>query len=431
MPTFSYTAMDAMGVEKTGTLDAVNQASAIDRLRGMALFPTCLREIEASIQGEVRTVPRSPRRTAASPHARKTGKSHFLLGGGVKPKVLTVFTRQLATLVEAGLPLLRGLNVLQRQERNPVLKAALESLSEDLESGCTFSEALYKHPRVFNKLYINMVKAGEVGGVLEVTLNRLAQFMEKAERIKGKVKSAMFYPIAVMIIASGILSFLMIQIVPKFEEIFRDLLGPDSLPPFTQFVLGLSRSMKDHFLVLLAGLAGLAIGLKLYRGTEKGAVAIDRLKLALPVFGNLICMTSIARFSRTLGTLLQSGVPILQALQIVKDTSGNRVIANAVARVHDSVKEGESIVRPLEASGAFPPMVVSMIDVGETTGALPDMLMKIADIYEEEVDNAIGAAVSLLEPAMIVFLAVVVGGIVIALFLPLIVLIKDLGQTPS
>jgi type IV pilus assembly protein PilC len=428
MPKFSYTALDSKGTEKIGTLDAESPAAAISRLREMALFPTAVEEIEASLQDKpaVAPLPSAGRREAP----RRPGRAHspIILSGGVRPKTLCIFTRQLATLVDAGLPLLRGLNVLQRQETNLVLKAALESLSEDLESGSTFSEALYKHPRIFSKLYINMVKAGEVGGVLEVTLTRLAQFMEKAERIKGKVKSAMFYPIAVLVIASAIMSFLMLKIVPKFEDIFRDFFTTESLPGFTQLVLGISRWMSGHFMLIAGCIAGLLIGLKLIAKTERGALLLDRFKLSLPVVGKLIRMTAIARFSRTLGTLLQSGVPILQALQIVKDTSGNRVVAEAIGRVHDSVKEGESIVHPLEASRVFPPMVVSMVDVGENTGALPDMLMKIADVYEDEVDNAISAAVSLLEPVMIIFLAIVVGSIVIALFLPLVELIKRAGQ---
>jgi type IV pilus assembly protein PilC len=425
--------MDSKGAEKNGALEADSQASAINRLREMGLFPTNLQE-EGAKKAEGATTPQAGGKgLPGKPAKGKGGMSIDLsfLGGGVKPKTLCIFTRQLATLVDAGLPLLKGLNVLQRQERNPVLKACLGNLAEALESGSTFSEALYQHPKIFNKLYINMVKAGEVGGVLEVVLNRLAQFMEKAEKIKGKVKSASFYPIAVVVIASAILSFLMVKIVPKFEEIFKDLLGGESLPEFTQVVLGISRVIKDHFIAVVGTIAGLIIGLKLFGKTDKGGAVLDRIKLSMPVVGELLRMTAIANFSRTLGTLLQSGVPILQALQIVKDTSGNRVIADAIGQVHDSVKEGESIIQPLEASKVFPPMVISMIDVGETTGALPDMLTKIADIYEEEVDNAIGAAVSLLEPAMIVFLAVVVGGIVVALFLPLIKIITTLGQQSS
>jgi len=432
MPTFKYTAMDAKGGEKTGAIDADHQNAAINALREKGLFPTGVSEVGGKKKEKA---PKAGAPAAKKPAAAKGGGMNINInlaalwgGSGVKPKELTVFTRQLATLVDAGLPLLRGLTVLQRQEKNAVLKNVLGELTASVESGSTFSEALYQHPKIFNKLYINMVKAGEVGGVLEVVLNRLSQFMEKAEKIKGKIKAASFYPAAVLIIAVGILSFLMIKIVPQFKTIFADMLGGTELPGFTQFVLGFSDKVKDNFLVVGGAIVGLIILLKIWGKTQSGALILDKLTLAAPVIGDLTRKSSIARFTRTLGTLVSSGVPILQALQIVKETSGNRVIADAVGKVHDSVKEGESIVQPLDASGVFPPMVVSMIDVGETTGALPDMLMKIADNYDDEVDNAIAAMVSLLEPVMIVFLALVVGSIVIALFLPLIKIITTLGQ---
>ena len=432
MPTFKYTAMDAKGGEKTGTLDADNQTAAIGSLREKGFFPTSVSEVgakkkEKESKGGSSSISKKPAASKGGGGVN-INLSSLWGGSGVKAKELAIFTRQLATLVDAGLPLLRGLTVLQRQEKNPVLKSVLGELTTSVESGSTFSEALYLHPKIFNKLYINMVKAGEVGGVLEVVLNRLSQFMEKAEKIKGKIKAASFYPAAVLVIAVGILSFLMIKIVPQFKTIFADMLGGTELPGFTTFVLGFSEKVKDNFVVVGGGLAGLVVLLKMYGKTQSGALVLDRLTLMAPVIGDLTRKTSIARFTRTLGTLIASGVPILQALQIVKETSGNRVISDAVGKVHDSVKEGENIVQPLEASGVFPPMVISMIDVGETTGALPDMLMKIADNYDDEVDNAITAMISLLEPVMIVFLALVVGSIVIALFLPLIKIITTLGQ---
>ncbi|MBI4028559.1 MAG: type II secretion system F family protein [Verrucomicrobia bacterium] len=439
MPKFTYTAMDAKGAEKKGALDADSQNGAITQLRELGLFPTNVVEVGGdkkqakATKGEEKG---SGKRSAAKSAGGKGLGTNINIsalwgGSGVKAKVLTIFTRQLATLVDAGLPLLRGLSVLQRQERNPVLKNVIGDLATAVESGSTFSEALFQHPKIFSKLYINMVKAGEVGGVLEVVLNRLSQFMEKAEKIKGKIKAAMFYPMAVLIIAVGILSFLMIKIVPQFEAIFSEMLQGVPLPAFTVFVLGFSRRIKDNALLVVGLLIALIIAVKIIGKTTAGRIVIDRLKLHAPLFGDVIRKATIARFTRTLGTLVASGVPILQALLIVRETSGNRVIANAVSKIHDSVKEGESIVQPLDASGVFPPMVVSMIDVGETTGALPDMLMKIADNYEEEVDNAISAMVSLLEPIMIVFLALIVGSIVIALFLPLIKIITTLGQDAS
>jgi type IV pilus assembly protein PilC len=341
---------------------------------------------------------------------------------------LTAFTRQLATLIDAGLPLLRGLDVLRKQEKNAVLKQTLVQLSEAVEGGSTFSEALAQHPKIFTRLYVNMVRAGEAGGVLDVTLMRLADFQEKAQKIKNKVVSAMVYPSVVILVATTILIFLMVVIVPKFQEIFRDLLSGESLPTLTQFVMGASNVIKNQFLWVLADIVGFVIFVKMAGKTVRGRFVIDKLKLNAPVFGQLIRKVSIARFSRTLGTLIASGVPILQALNIVRDTAGNAVVADAVARVHDAVKEGERIVQPLEASGVFPPMVISMVDVGEETGALPDMLMKVADVYDDEVDNAVGALTSLLEPIMIVFLAVVVGTIVIAMFLPLITVITKMGS---
>jgi type IV pilus assembly protein PilC len=273
-----------------------------------------------------------------------------------------------------------------------------------------------------------MVKAGELGGVLEVVLTRLAEFMEKAQKIKGKVIAAMFYPVAVLVVATAIMIILMIKVVPSFKSVFEGL-GTGELPAFTKLVLGISESIKDHILVTSMILAGVVILFLVFIKTKFGRHIWDKFKLKVPVFGPVVSKVAISRFTRTLGTLVSSGVPILQALTIVKETAGNVVVANAVSAVHDSVKEGETITAPLEASGVFPPMVVSMVDVGEQTGALPEMLLKIADNYDEEVDNAVSAMTSLLEPIMIVFLAIVVGSIVIAMFLPLIKLMETVGDT--
>ena len=341
-------------------------------------------------------------------------------------------------MVDAGLPLLRGLRVLGKQERNPALKGIIEELAVAIEGGSTFSEGLAQHPKTFNKLFINMVKAGEMGGVLEVVLNRLSEFMEKAEKIKGKVIAAMFYPAAVMVVAGLILLLLMVVVVPKFKQIFADMLEGEPLPGFTQVVMNISDYIKDQTIIfpswapIFPGPAvwypiAFFIFLKILAKTKFGSYWLDFGKLKAPVVGPLVSKVSISRFSRTLGTLVSSGVPILQALTIVRETSGNMVVARAVTMVHESVKEGDTITLPLETSKVFPPMVISMIDVGEQTGALPEMLMRIADNYDEEVDNAVAALTSLLEPIMIVFLAIIVGSIVIALFLPLIALIDKLG----
>ena len=428
MPKFSYVAMDSKGKETKGTLEVANQNEAVGRLKEMGFFPTKVVEVE---KGK----PDAKAKGAASAKGGKGKKGGGNLNikipglsGRVKPKVLTTFTRQLATLVDAGLPLLRGLRVLEKQEVNPTLKDIIGQLGVSIEGGSTFSEGLAQHPKVFNKLFVNMVKAGEIGGVLEVCLARLSEFMEKAEKIKGKVIAAMFYPVAVMFVAVVILAVLMVWVVPKFKDIFKDMLPGESLPGFTRFVLGVSEVIKDHFILTFIGLVVLFVSLTAFIRTRFGRRVFDKFKLNMPVMGPVISKVAISRFARTLGTLVSSGVPILQALTIVKETSGNVVIGSAVQAVHESVKEGETITAPLEASGVFPPMVISMVDVGEQTGALPEMLMKIADNFDDEVDNAVAAMTSLLEPIMIVFLAVIVGSIVIALFLPLIKLMESVGE---
>jgi len=430
MPKFSYVAMDSRGKETKGTLEVASQNEAITRIKDMGLHPTRIVEVDKPKDAKAK-----PGAKPGTAPAKGKGPNFNLvikipgLTDRVKSKVLTTFTRQLATLVDAGLPLLRGLRVLEKQERHPLLKKVIFDLSVSIEGGSTFSEALAQHPKVFNRLFVNMVKAGELGGVLEVVLNRLAEFMEKAQKIKGKVISAMFYPVAVITVAVVILGILMVYVVPKFKTIFVDLLGPgEQLPAFTRFVLGISDAIANNFLVTMSILIALFILLQVFIRTKAGRKIFDRFKLNIPVVGPVIRKVAISRFTRTLGTLVSSGVPILQALTIVKETSGNVIVADAVSAVHESVKEGETITAPLETSGVFPPMVISMVDVGEQTGALPEMLMKIADNYDDEVDNAVAAMTSLLEPIMIVFLAVVVGSIVIALFLPLITLIDKLGD---
>jgi len=427
MPRFNYVALDARGQEATGLVEAVSSNAAINQLRQAGFFPTSVvEEAIASRDGkEARQRATTIERTT-KPRAKK-GIVLFQRKK-IKSKLLMLFTRQLATLIDSGLPLLRSLNVLANQERDKVLKRTINKVADSVQSGSTFSDALALHPHVFNDLYINMVKAGEVGGVLELVLNRLAEFQEKATKIKNKVVSAMVYPIIVMTMAVGIMCFLMVFIVPKFETIFHDLLGNKPLPPVTTFVINVSGFMKNHGLVLLAAVVAVVFLYKFIGRTRAGRLAIDSFKLRMPLFGNLNRKTAISRFARTLGTLVTSGVPILQALNITRETAGNAAIARAISQVHDSVKEGESIVQPLEASRAFPPMVVSMIDVGEETGKLPEMLLKVADVYDDEVDNAVAALTSMLEPIMIVFLAVIVGTIVLALFTPLISIITGLQQ---
>ena len=430
MPKYNYVAMDQKGKETKGTLEVANQSEAIGRLKEMGYFPTKVVEADkVKEKGDAKAKSSAP----AAAGKKKGGGINIKIpgfkGGKVKSKVLTTFTRQLATLVDAGLPLLRGLRVLEKQERDRTLKRIIGELAVSIEGGATFSESLAQHPKVFNRLFVNMVKAGELGGVLEVVLNRLSEFMEKAQKIKGKVIAAMFYPVAVMVVAVGILALLMIVVVPKFEAIFKDMLEGASLPAFTRLVLGISNTIKNNLLGTVGVIFVFVIFFKIFSATKFGRRVLDKIYLKVPVMGPVVSKVAIARFTRTLGTLVSSGVPILQALTIVRETSGNVVVAEAVNAIHESVKEGETITQPLEASGVFPPIVISMVDVGEQTGALPEMLMKIADNYDEEVDNAVSAMTSLLEPIMIVFLAVIVGSIVIALFMPLIVLMDKVGDT--
>jgi type IV pilus assembly protein PilC len=425
MPKFNYVALDARGQESTGVLEAGNPNDVVAHLRQSGFFPTSVVEEGKGGPRVAKKKEKALKTTSAGPVAKKGSKPLFQKKT-VKGKTLMIFTRQLATLIDAGLPLLRGLNVLAKQEKDLVLKGTINSLADSVQGGSTFSESLAQHPRIFNKLYINMVKAGELGGVLELVLNRLAEFQEKAQKIKNKVVSAMFYPVIVLFIAIVIMAFLLVFIVPKFQQIFKDMLGDKPLPVLTQFVIDASNLVKNHLFLILGAVALIVIGYNLFSRTAAGRIFIDRFKLKMPLFGDLVRKSSISRFSRTLGTLVTSGVPILQALNITKETAGNSVIADAISKVHDSVKEGESIVQPLEASNVFPPMVISMIDVGEETGQLPEMLLKIAEVYDDEVDNAVAGITSLLEPIMIVFLAVVVGTIVIALFLPLISIISNM-----
>ncbi|HPC49032.1 MAG TPA: type II secretion system F family protein [Kiritimatiellia bacterium] len=430
MPKFAYTAVDSAGKETRGTIEAPNQSQAVAKIRGQGLFPTAIGVTGGSDGAKANPPPAGSKKSA--PSAKKSLSKmeiklpKFLLGK-VKQKDLTTLTRQLATLVDAGLPLLRGLHVLQRQTTNAALKDALAGMCESVESGSTFSESLTNYPKIFDNLYVNMVKAGEAGGVLEVVLNRLAEFAEKAAKIKNKVKSAMVYPVVVLVAAVGITGFLLVAVIPKFKDIFNDLLEGKPLPAITQFVMDASNLVMNNGLAVVAAFAALFVLFKIFAKTRFGRYLLDVSKINAPMFGSLVRRTAIARMTRTLGTLLASGVPVLQALNIVRDTTGNEVISRAMQNVHDAVKEGESMTNPLAACKVFPPMVISMVEVGEETGALPDMLTRIAETYDDEVDNAVAGLTSVIEPIMIIILAVVVGTIVIAMFMPMIQIIGSLG----
>lgn len=427
MANFQYSALDAKGEQTTGAISATTEAEAIQQLRAKGLYPTQITE-EGKGKAKGKAAPTKSKAKSSSAKPTRVGKT----GGSIKPKSLMIFTRQLATLIDSGLPLLRSLTVLEKQEPNPVLKATVSSLAESVQGGSTFSESLAQHPKIFNKLYVNMVKAGELGGVLEVVLNRLAEYQEKAQKLKNKIISAMVYPVIVMFIAVGILVFLMIFIVPKFQEMFSST--DQALPLISQIVFGMSKFFLDRpffvpNVVFVFIMVGVAIFLfNIWGKTSGGRQMIDTLKLKMPILGDIQRKSAVSRFSRTLGTLVTSGVPILQALNITRDTAGNVVISHAIEKVHEAVKEGETIVTPLQASGVFPNMVISMVDVGEETGQLPEMLLKVADVYDDEVDNAVTALTSILEPIMIVFLALIVGSVVFALFLPLIKMISTMGN---
>ncbi|MDD3154736.1 MAG: type II secretion system F family protein [Victivallaceae bacterium] len=417
MPQFNYVAVDATGKEQKGKITAANADAVAAELKKQRMFPTSIKEVV--------------NKTAASKAAGKKkggGGGGIMLGTPIiKTKELTIVTRQLAILLGAGLPLIRSLRTLEKQAKKPMTKVVLGSAADTIEGGATFAEALGQNPKTFDKLYLNMVRAGEASGAMELILDRLATFMEKASRIKGKVKSAMIYPIVVLSVAGLVTAGLMIFIVPNFKKIFDELLEGEPLPGITLFVLGISDVLKHQWYLIPTVPFGLFVFFKVLNKIPAGKFALDVAKYRMPLFGPIISRTAISRFARTLGTLMGSGVPVLNALTIVKDTSGNELVASAIQKVYDAVKDGEGIAAPLGATKIFPQMVISMVEVGEETGKLPEMMDKIANTYEEEVDNAVSALTSLIEPLMIVGLAVIVGGIVIALFMPMVKIIEKLG----
>ena len=428
MATFQYIAKDSAGNETRGTVEAGDRNSAIAAVRAQGLLPTAL--------GEVKSSSAKPKAKAPTPQKKKSGLNKDIninlklpswMRGKIKTKILTQFTRQLATLVNAGLPLMRGIEVLKRQMKDPQMVEALNGIGENIAAGGTFSESLTQYPKIFDHLYVNMVKAGEAGGVLEVVLGRLAEFAEKSEKIKNKVKGAMIYPIVVLVAAIGITAFLLVAVIPKFQQVFNDMLGGAALPPITQFVIDASGFVQHNGLQIFLAVVAFVVLMKIVGKTEKGAYFFDVLKLKMPVTGTLTQRSAVSKFTRTLGTLLSSGVPILQSLTSTRDTTGNRVLTEAIQNVHDSVKEGESMTQPLSQCKVFPPMVVSMVQVGEETGQLPDMLTRIANTYDDEVDNAVAGMTAAIEPALIIVLAVVVGTIVIAMFLPMVKIIGSVS----
>ncbi len=335
----------------------------------------------------------------------------------VKTKDIVIFTRQLSTMIDAGLPLVRGLEILATQQENPTFKKMLTQIKTDVESGSTFADALKKHPKHFDRLYRNMVAAGEIGGILDEVLRRLADYMEKAQALKAKVKGAMTYPAIVLAIAAIVLSIILIFVIPTFAKMFAEFGAALPLP--TMIVINISNFLKSYFFAIMGGIFILVFIFKKYYATDKGKYVIDKLLLKAPVFGPLIKKVAVAKFTRTLGTLINSGVPIIEALNVAAGTAGNKVVENAIRAVKASISEGRSIAQPLMESEVFPSMVVQMIAVGETTGALDAMLNKIADFYDQEVDTAVDALTSMIEPFMILFLGGTIGSIIIAMYLPI------------
>lgn len=437
MPTFQYEALDETGKQQKGSISAANSEEAITRIRSQGYFPTSVREQKArkSGGGGGGAAAGGGTATAAKP---KGGGQITINIGGVSQKQLTSFTRQLSTLQDAGLPILRSLAILAEQQKPGLLKSSLNDVHDDVSSGSTLSDAMAKHPRAFSKLYTKMIAAGEVGGVLDLILQRLADFLEKAARLKRQIISAMVYPVCVLVVAALIVLGIMIFIVPAFTEIFEDF--DVELPALTVFLIKASRWLGGPVLGeqgnpdqlipgvvwVLASPIFIYFGLKLIRKTHPGKSSTDWTLLKLPVIGSLAAKATIAKFTRTLGTLVNAGVPILDAINITSETTGNYIYAQALLKVRDSVRQGESFAEPLRQSKVCDAIVVNMLDVGEETGDLDKMLLKVADNYDEEVDTAVSGLMSLLEPIMVVVLGFIVGFIVISLFLPLVVLMESL-----
>ncbi|MEO6876438.1 MAG: type II secretion system F family protein [Opitutaceae bacterium] len=428
MPQFAYTAIEpSTGEESRGCVEGETREQAVAELktRGLALTSLVPNFSEAPRVSE-----RVEEATVAGPAHRtpkvQAGRTWAGLVHRVRRQDVMFFTRQLAVLLKAGMPIVRALEVLARPERNPVFEPAIRNMADVIRAGGNLSDGLKKYPKIFDPLFINMVKAGEAGGVLDGVLERLARLLERTERIKGRVKAALTYPVVILLVAGGILAGLMVFVVPKFEQIFSGLLRGQPLPPLTRLVIG-AGNYASHHLAVTVGLPVLGwIAWRAFRRTRTGTALMDRFLIRAPLMGDLFLKTAVARFTRTFGSLLASGVPMLDALLVTRDTGGNVHVATALTQVHDRVRAGAGVARSLEATALFPDLVTSMIEVGEETGALPAMLTRIADAYDEEVDNAVGALTSIIEPIMIVVMAIVVGLIVIALFLPIVGVIQHL-----
>ncbi|MBM4008958.1 MAG: type II secretion system F family protein [Planctomycetes bacterium] len=426
MPSYAFEAANTAGKTQKGTIEADNSEDAIKKIRSQGLFPTAVRE-----QKEAKKAAAAKKRQQLG--AKKKKRSIAI--GGVNQKQLTLFTRQMSTLQDAGLPLLRSLQILEDQQKPSKLKNVLEDVCEAVSSGSSLSEAFNQHPKVFKRLYVKMVAAGEVGGVLDVVMRRLSEFMEKAQRLKRRIIGAMIYPSVVILIAVAIVTGIMYFVIPKFQEIFADF--DIELPALTKWLISASQWVAGQqdgqkvpgVLWIIMSPFLIFFFFKLVRMTKFGRAVTDVIRVKIPVIGGLVRKTAIARFTRTLGTLVAAGVPILEAITITRDTSGNYVFEKALTKVHDSIREGETFAKPLRESKVCDAIVVNMIDVGEETGDLDSMLMKVADNYDEEVDVAVASLLSLLEPFMVVILGGIVGTIVLALFLPLVSMIESVSSS--
>jgi len=364
-------------------------------------------QVEARLRGDGLTIDRVRREPI-----------QITIGSGVTPKDLQVFTRQLAMMIDAGLPLVQCLDILAIQTPNKIFARILGQVKSTVEQGATFSDALRRHPKVFDDLYVNLVAAGEVGGILDTILNRLAVYIEKAVKLRGQIRSALFYPVSILVVAIAVIAVMLLKVIPTFASMYKEM-GHADLPAATKFVINLSRGFVTRWYLYAGALFGVVAGSAMIRRTDRGKEIFDRVLLRLPILGGTLRKIVVARFTRTLGTLLNSGVPILDALDICSRTAGNKVVEQAIARARDKIAEGHDMAGPLAESRVFPAMVVQMIGVGEQTGAMDQMLQKIADFYEEEVDAAVSALTSLIEPVMMAFLGVVVGGLIIAMYLPI------------
>jgi len=402
MPKFSWEARTKTGASQKGVMDAANEAAVESQLKKFGFTGITIKE-----------------QKAGGLFGKGVG------GGKVDTKDLVVFTRQFATMIDSGLPLVQCLDILANQQENKYFKTSLYNIKESVESGSTFADALAKHPKIFDQLYVNLIAAGEVGGILDTILNRLAAYIEKAMKLKKQVKGAMVYPATIISIAVIVIGVILVFVIPTFAKMFADFGG--TLPTPTLIVIGISNFLQKYILVIIGTLYGIKFAIGKYYATPVGRKIMDRFFLKLPVIGVLIRKVSVAKFTRTLGTMISSGVPIMDGLEIVAKTAGNKIVEEAIYKVRQAISEGKTMAEPLGESGVFPPMVVQMISVGEATGAMDAMLNKIADFYDDEVDDAVGNLTSMMEPLLMVFLGTTVGGLVVAMYLPIFKLAGAIG----